>query len=104
MGLANQTTMLRDETLSIGKLLEKTMMEKYGPAALKEHYMVMDTICDATQVRLCLRWCHTAGDWLWSSLIWRLSGRGLAVDCSLGCRPPAVPHSWVEVVVLDPLG
>eukprot|EP00891_Asterochloris_glomerata_P002993 jgi/Astpho2/2993/Aster-03302 len=51
VGLANQTTMLRDETLSIGKLLEKTMMEKYGPAALKEHYMVMDTICDATQTR-----------------------------------------------------
>ena len=49
VGLANQTTMLRDETMAIGKMLEKTMMEKYGPAALKEHYMVMDTICDATQ-------------------------------------------------------
>ncbi len=69
MGLANQTTMLRDETLSIGKLLEKTMMEKYGPAALKEHYMVMDTICDATQVCCCQSWCQTAGGWLWSSLI-----------------------------------
>jgi 4-hydroxy-3-methylbut-2-enyl diphosphate reductase len=51
VGLANQTTMLRDETLAIGKLLEKTMMQKYGPASLKEHYMVMDTICDATQER-----------------------------------------------------
>ena len=27
------------------------MMQKYGPAELKEHYMVMDTICDATQER-----------------------------------------------------
>lgn len=51
LGLANQTTMLRDETLQIGKLLEKTMMEKYGPAQLKDRYMVMDTICDATQTR-----------------------------------------------------
>lgn len=50
IGLANQTTMLRNETTAIGKLLEKTMMEKYGPAELKQHYMVMDTICDATQV------------------------------------------------------
>ena len=51
LGLANQTTMLRDETLQIGKLLERTMMEKYGPAQLKDRYMVMDTICDATQTR-----------------------------------------------------
>lgn len=42
--------MLRNETTAIGKLLERTMMEKYGPANLKQHYMVMDTICDATQV------------------------------------------------------
>ena len=42
---------LRDETLAIGKMLEKTMMEKYGPAELQQHYMVMDTICDATQAR-----------------------------------------------------
>lgn len=53
IGLANQTTMLRNETTAIGKLLERTMMEKYGPANLKQHYMVMDTICDATQVWLC---------------------------------------------------
>nr|A0A2Z5WA18.1 RecName: Full=4-hydroxy-3-methylbut-2-enyl diphosphate reductase, chloroplastic; Short=BbHDR; Flags: Precursor [Botryococcus braunii]BBB76027.1 4-hydroxy-3-methylbut-2-enyl diphosphate reductase [Botryococcus braunii]BBB76028.1 4-hydroxy-3-methylbut-2-enyl diphosphate reductase [Botryococcus braunii] len=51
VGLANQTTMLRDETMAIGKLLEKTMIQKHGPAAIKEHFMVMDTICDATQER-----------------------------------------------------
>ena len=41
----------QDETEAIGKLLEKTMMQKYGPAELQQHFMVMDTICDATQVR-----------------------------------------------------
>lgn len=51
LGLANQTTMLRDETLEIGKMLERTMMKAYGPADLKKHYMVLDTICDATQER-----------------------------------------------------
>ena len=52
IGLANQTTMLRNETLSMGKMFEKAVMQKYGPAELKQHYMVMDTICDATQVSL----------------------------------------------------
>ena len=51
VGLANQTTMLRDETTAIGKLLEATQMRKWGPEKLGEHYMVMDTICDATQER-----------------------------------------------------
>ena len=51
VGLANQTTMLRDETLAIGKLLEATQMRKHGVENLASHYMVMDTICDATQER-----------------------------------------------------
>lgn len=51
VGMANQTTMLKGETEAIGKLLERTMLEKNGPAKLSEHFMVMDTICDATQER-----------------------------------------------------
>ena len=51
VGLANQTTMYRKETRAIGQLLQKTMMKKFGPVDIKEHYLEFDTICDATQVR-----------------------------------------------------
>ncbi|CAN8073578.1 unnamed protein product [Agarophyton chilense] len=51
VGIANQTTMLKSETTAIGKLFERTIMQKYGPAALKDRFVVYDTICDATQER-----------------------------------------------------
>jgi 4-hydroxy-3-methylbut-2-enyl diphosphate reductase len=51
IGIANQTTMLKSETEDIGKLFEKTMLEKYGPTNLNEHFMSFNTICDATQER-----------------------------------------------------
>lgn len=51
IGIANQTTMLKSETEQIGKLFEKTMLKKYGPAVLSEHFMSFNTICDATQER-----------------------------------------------------
>ena len=51
IGIANQTTMLKSETEQIGKLFEKTMLKKYGPTALNEHFMSFNTICDATQER-----------------------------------------------------
>ncbi|PZV27316.1 MAG: 4-hydroxy-3-methylbut-2-enyl diphosphate reductase [Snowella sp.] len=51
IGIANQTTMLKSETEQIGKLFEKTMLQKYGPTALNDHFMSFNTICDATQER-----------------------------------------------------
>lgn len=51
VGIANQTTMLKSETEQIGQLLQRTMLKKYGPTELNEHFMSFNTICDATQER-----------------------------------------------------
>lgn len=51
IGIANQTTMLEGETKAIAKLFETTMLRKYGPQRLDEHFMSFNTICNATQER-----------------------------------------------------
>jgi len=52
VGIANQTTMLKGETERIGKLFERALLKKYGPAAIDQHFLSPgDTICDATQER-----------------------------------------------------
>ena len=51
VGVANQTTMLKSETEDIGRLFERTMLQRFGPAELNEHFLAFNTICDATQER-----------------------------------------------------
>ena len=51
VGLANQTTMLMTESLAVGDMVRRAMVDRYGEAALAEHYRAFDTICSATQER-----------------------------------------------------
>jgi 4-hydroxy-3-methylbut-2-enyl diphosphate reductase len=51
VGLANQTTMLSGESLAIADEVRKSMVRRYGPDALDQHFRSFDTICSATQER-----------------------------------------------------
>jgi 4-hydroxy-3-methylbut-2-en-1-yl diphosphate reductase len=51
VGCANQTTMLMTESLEIGEMFKAAMSDRYGEAALVEHFRAFDTICSATQER-----------------------------------------------------
>jgi len=51
IGLANQTTMLMSESLAIGEMLKRAMTDRWGSAALAQHFQAFDTICSATQDR-----------------------------------------------------
>jgi 4-hydroxy-3-methylbut-2-enyl diphosphate reductase len=51
IGLANQTTMLMSESLAIGEMLRAAMRDRWGDAALADHFQAFDTICSATQDR-----------------------------------------------------
>ncbi len=51
VGLANQTTMLMAESLEVGEMVRRAMLDRYGESALPEHYRAFDTICSATQER-----------------------------------------------------
>ena len=51
VGCANQTTMLMTESLEIGEMIGAAMRDRYGEAAVKDHFRAFDTICSATQER-----------------------------------------------------
>jgi 4-hydroxy-3-methylbut-2-enyl diphosphate reductase len=51
IGCANQTTMLMSESLEIEQMFRDAMAERYGEAALADHFRAFDTICSATQER-----------------------------------------------------
>ncbi|MEJ2538442.1 MAG: 4-hydroxy-3-methylbut-2-enyl diphosphate reductase [Gemmatimonadota bacterium] len=51
IGVANQTTMLANESLAIGGRIRRAMVERYGEDAVGEHFRSFGTICSATQER-----------------------------------------------------
>ena len=51
IGVANQTTMLRNETEEFQRKLRNAMVQKYGEENIEKHFKRYDTICGATQER-----------------------------------------------------
>ena len=51
VGVANQTTMLSNESLAIAAELRSSVVRRYGETALADHFRSFDTICSATQDR-----------------------------------------------------
>jgi 4-hydroxy-3-methylbut-2-enyl diphosphate reductase len=51
VGVANQTTMLANESIAIGIKIHQAIADRYGLEAAPEHYRSFGTICSATQER-----------------------------------------------------
>ena len=51
VGVANQTTMLANESMAIGLKVHQAMAERYGAEEAQTHYRSFGTICSATQER-----------------------------------------------------
>jgi len=51
IGVANQTTMLANESLAIADRVRLAMARRYGDDAVDHHFRSFDTICSATQER-----------------------------------------------------
>jgi 4-hydroxy-3-methylbut-2-enyl diphosphate reductase len=51
IGIANQTTMLANESLGIGEKIREAFVEAFGEKHAAEHFRSFDTICSATQER-----------------------------------------------------
>jgi len=51
VGVANQTTMLRGETMEVQNRIKNAMSQKFGATEIDKHFRFFDTICGATQDR-----------------------------------------------------
>ncbi|HEY6506737.1 MAG TPA: hypothetical protein VIY56_01910, partial [Vicinamibacterales bacterium] len=51
IGCANQTTMLSSESLEVGQMFRRAMLDRYGESELATRFRAFDTICSATQDR-----------------------------------------------------
>jgi 4-hydroxy-3-methylbut-2-enyl diphosphate reductase len=51
VGVANQTTMLANESLAIAERVRESMARRHGEHTVEEHFRSFDTICSATQER-----------------------------------------------------
>ena len=51
IGVANQTTMLANESLAIGARIRKAMVDHFGEEHAADHFRSFGTICSATQER-----------------------------------------------------
>jgi 4-hydroxy-3-methylbut-2-en-1-yl diphosphate reductase len=51
IGVANQTTMLANESMAIGAKIRAAMVERFGEEHAEEHFRSFGTICSATQER-----------------------------------------------------
>lgn len=51
VGVANQTTMMRNETEEVQRRIKKAIEDRFGPENINQHFRFFDTICGATQER-----------------------------------------------------
>jgi 4-hydroxy-3-methylbut-2-enyl diphosphate reductase len=51
IGVANQTTMLANESLKVAQMVKEAMIDRYGEDKIDDHFRSFDTICSATQER-----------------------------------------------------
>jgi 4-hydroxy-3-methylbut-2-enyl diphosphate reductase len=51
IGVANQTTMLANDSLKVAQMVKEAMADRYGTDRIDEHFRSFDTICSATQER-----------------------------------------------------
>jgi 4-hydroxy-3-methylbut-2-enyl diphosphate reductase len=51
VGVANQTTMMRNETEEVQRRIKQAIVDRYGETNLTRHFRFFDTICGATQER-----------------------------------------------------